>query len=723
MIRWLTVLLGCLLLPVVASAQVLDSEAQRDWTRSSLEELGLSEATQRYHTDPSITMWFSTRGDQVLTDARLSLLVAGPSADWTGVTGLEILVNDETMAQLETAELAREPRQIVSIDSRVLTDSNRLTLRWMQPDAGACAASVPEGKWELIKVGTLETRGSPLQLQDDLAVLPLPFHDPGYDREGHLPFVYAGERDPSVLEASGLVAGWFGLVTGSKSRFPVTFDELPEESAVVFAAGPLQVDGLSLPAPTLPTVSMLDHPRYPGSNQKLLVFHADTPEGLLLLAQAFVLSKERPTGPSWSVDGVVEPPRMEPYTAPRWLPPGGLVKFGDITGGNELAHAGLQGGTMELTFRVAPDLFTWPRDLVRLDIDYRQSAPRADLVPTVIVELNGRFVTTLPRMRTDEEGFRTATLELHRSQIRGFNRLQFHVSWGGEIICEPESEAYVSTAILPTSTVHFEDTPHFARLPDLERFVEDGFPFTRRPDLADTVVILPGEPHPNEVSTMLSAMAHLAAVTGVTGVHATVTTPAALGTSVVDNRDVLVVGAIDRMPMLQRWGEDLLPITVKNGRLTPRTPSWERQVLDLLGGHIVAREVESMRSVMSGSRDLAIALGVPAPDTEDRSVVVLTATGVDQMPEMPDLMGFAIASRPGGDVMVVRGEDRYRYKVGGTYQLGAVDRFTQVRWAVATHWLVLLPALLLGVWFFGHAARSQLAWREHLRLTEGKDAG
>ena len=83
---------------------------------------------------------------------------------------------------------------------------------------------------------------------------------------------------------------------------------LPEQSSVVLAVGEGMPDVLPLPAPEAPTLSLVDHPLEPGSNRKLMLFHAATPEDLVVAAKGLLLADAPPTGSSWSYNPMPDPP-------------------------------------------------------------------------------------------------------------------------------------------------------------------------------------------------------------------------------------------------------------------------------------------------------------------------------------------------------------------------------------------------------------------------------
>ena len=690
----------------------------KDWASSSLEDLGITESMKQYNTQPTMTVWFFTRGDEVLTDSRLRLALSTDAADWVHVRGVEIIVNDEPMITIDR-KMIGSGKMTIPIDARLLGPDNSLTFRLLTTDAGSCASQLVKGKWKLIKEGFIDTEGSALPLQSDLALLPLPFFDPKYDRVARINVVFPTQPDENMLKAAGLVAAAFGLQTGSRIKFTVFVGEVPDTNSVVIGVDTDNLGDVKLPGTTAPTLRMIDHPAFIGSNRKLLVLQGKTTEDLVIAAKHLTLSESGFSGDTVTFAEDITPPTRIAYDAPRWLPAKPLVAFEEIKGGDKLVHKGLIGGTMAMNFRIAPDLFAWPRDLIRMDIRYTQIAPSTEYVPTVTVELNGKFLTTLHKGEIrDGMYINTQPVEIHRSRLRGFNRLEFHVSWPNfEDICRSDADFSdeVSTTISPNSTIHFEDIPHFAEMPNIATFVEDGFPFSKMADLSDTAVVVPRDASPGDMATMLSVMAHLSAVTGYPGINATFLFGDELTALDKLNKNLLVAGNVKTLSLLDKWS-NLLPVKPVLGRLEVRTPSMWQQTRALVGGNRVAVTAKKANDILTRTPKTAVIAGIESPLEQGRSAVVITALDDSTMPALYQFMGYTTAEEAGGDLMLVSNQHRWRFTIGPEYGIGKLVWYTQARWISSNHWLVLIPSLFIVVFMFAGIAREYLQRKAYDRL-------
>ena len=695
-------------------------EDDEGWSKTTLADLGLTESQGQYATRSALSFWFFARQDEVLTDARLRLRFSSKPALYRDIEAVELALNDEPVATLSRSDLLRDREPVLRLDSRLLSARNSLTMRLLGTASGSCEDQVPRGAWRALEQGVIETRGRPLPLPDDLGILPVPFVDPQVDRTVEIPIVFPETPGRAEIEAAMLVAGWIGTRTSAPATFPIVVNALPASSAVVLLVGEGAFDLLTVPAPDGPTLRIMDHPAHRGTNYKLLIVQGRDVAEMAAAARTLGLRDEPLEGAVVVIDEPLPAGPRRPYDSPRWLPPSQVVEFGDVAGGHSLVHSGLGGGTMELQFRIAPDLFTWPKDRVPLTVDFSHLAPTVDFVPRVTVELNGEYVGVLERPRVSNGlGGGSQTMELHRSWLRGFNQLQFHVSWPNlDAPCEEIAHlgGGIETKIAASSSINFAGIPHFSRMPDVATFIDDGFPFTRFADLAATAVVLPAEPAREDLSTLLSLVAHMAGVTGYAAPRAPVFFEDQITEGALGGRDLLVVGSATSLRLLEQW-DGVLPLRSLRGRLLPRVPSWLEQVEAGLGGHLVRRDSDEAGEVLARSSRNSAVMGLQSPLSPGRSAVVVTGSGPDAMPSAGDLVGFTQAREGGGDLLLVdsRGS-RVRFRIGPRYDAGRLSWFTRLRWVSANHWLVLLPAVvLIGLLLAGHS-RARLLRLHYRRL-------
>ena len=228
-------------------------------------------------------IFFSVRNDQVINKARLRLRYSYSPALLPEMSHVRVTVNDVTIATIpvprETA--GRELERLIDIDPRLITDYNRINLQLIGHYTTDCEDPDHTSLWANIDRGSeVELTWTPLPLADDLALLPVPFFDSRDAAPLELPFVFAGQSaDTDTLESAGIVASWFGALSGYRgARFQALQGQLPVSgNAVVMATRNAAPQGLALPAITGPTLAVMSHPTDP-MGKLLLVMGRDAEE-------------------------------------------------------------------------------------------------------------------------------------------------------------------------------------------------------------------------------------------------------------------------------------------------------------------------------------------------------------------------------------------------------------------------------------------------------------
>lgn len=735
------------------------AEARDHGTTTTLAELGVDATVTRHHAAPVLAVPFHARRDRVLTALELELEVDSAAALAAGATGLEVRVNGEAVATLDAATLAGpdphllvapagDPprvslvpsadadvaparlapsrpapvglgarssptpgsdlrRVVLAIEPTLAAEENLLELHLHGARTARCPHRVRPGAWRLLAGGRLHARATPLPLANDLALLPLPFLDRRVDASPVVAVALLSPRDREALQAAALVGAWAGLAAGGRVRFRVYREVLPEESAVVLTTAGHPVPGLSLPLDEGPALRLVDHPLAPDKHKLLILSGLDSHD---LLAVARHLAAGTALGPGAEVRFGGPPaiaPRV-PYDAPRWSPPGAPVHpFAEGA-----TQESLFGGTLRGGFRLAPDLFFWPQVDAALEVVYRAELPPG-VRPTLTIELNGRYVG---RVVPPGSGAHRAEVRLHRDHLRGYNGLAVHVDYGDHL-CPGDGAPPARLTISPETALRVEALGHFAPLTEVSRFLHDGHPFTRLADLADTVVVLPDDPRPDELRTLLSAFAHLAAVTGVPGHRATLLSASEAEDGALVDRDVLLIGAAARLPLLGAWAE-ALPLRVEAGRFLVRDPDPLFAVLERLGERDPGGEVARAGEVLAREGPFAAALAAESPVTPGRGLVVLTADAEVAMPAVDELQAAAEGRARHADLLLAAGGERWLFGVSPPRHAGRIGAWTRLRWYLADRWLVLFPLTAFGCVALAGIAHGAIRRRERRRLQE-----
>jgi Bacterial cellulose synthase subunit len=700
-----------------ARADVPGPEGARETRR--MVDLGPTEA-QRASLALAIEASFGARADEELTGADFRIELARTAADGGGAPPIEVVVNDDRIALLPPDQVARGGTFELPIDPRLLAPRNRLAVR-MLPQGGACGAVA--GGWRRVRAMGMALRSAPVALPDDLALLPLPFLDRGFDAAATVPIVIAGAPTPERVRLAALVASWIALEAPVPVRFEAHTGPLPDGRAVVLVDDRAGAERVGLEPLAGPEVRMLDHPAHPASNVKLVVVGGRDPAEARAAVERLASGGVRLAGREVRLGPAPPAPAATPYSAPRWIPPGRVVPFSDMPGTAVLAHDGTGPATLSRRFRVAPDLWIWPADFVVLDLGWSERIPTGAPAPRLDVELNGEFLATLPRATGPGEHARRARLRIPREHVRGFDELLVHVRYPEHDPCSAGRDAPdpPRVELAGDSVLHLEALSHFAPQPDVALFAYDGWPFTRLPDLSETTVVLPESPSEAELSLVLSVAGRLAQVTGRAGTGATFVVGARAGEEELAGRDLLVVGADGDNPLLSSWAARF-PIAVERGGARVRRPDARLANLDLLGGAGPLLDLRRAERTLATAREVGAIAGIESPVTPGRTVVAVTATTPDAIPPLGEFLGYAESRGRGGDLLVLTAGRRSLFQIGPTFPRGELPPWTRFRWFLAGHWLVLVPAIAASAVALARILKGALAARMRDRLAVGEGA-
>lgn len=697
-------------------------------------ELGPT-AAQRASSAAQLEFPFAARADEELIAATVLVTFAPPDPDVPPIGGVEVLVNDERVALLEAGGAAgASPRHAVPVPRQLLAPRNQLAVRLVparsqaQPSSsrgeGGAPCDATPGLWRAVEGIGLDLRGSPVPLPDDLALLPMPFVDRGFDDAATIPIALAGPVTPELARTASIVASAIAVDAPLPVTFTARVGELPEGRGVVVVDGPVSAARFGVEPLPGPAVRMEDNPRHPGSNAKLLVVGGRDEDELRVAAEGLAARRARLVGREVRLSPPPPEAPAPPYSAPRWVQSDRLVRFGDYPeAGSVFAHDGGTPTTLSVRFRVAPDLWIWPRDLVALDLGWSERLPPGAPVPRLDVEMNGHFLATLPRPTGPGDHGGRVRLRIPREDMRGFNELRVYASYpdacGAAASSKPGAPG-PHVEIARDSVLHIEGLSHFASLPDVSLFAYDGYPFTRIPDLGETAFVLPDAPSESELGLALSIAAKLSQVTGRIPSRARFVAAGRASDAALAGEDLIVVGGADNA-LFARWSR-LLPIALAGGRARVQVPAQRAALLDLLGGPGQVLDGQRAREVLSRAADVAALAAIESPLSPGRSVVFVTGSQTSRLPAFGDFLGYAESRARRGDLLVLSGGRRFMFHIGPEFGLGRLDAWTRLRWFLANHWLLLLPVLAVGVLLLAPPLRAVLSqrMRERLALSGGE---
>jgi hypothetical protein len=657
---------------------------------------------------------FTVRSDEVITSAKVRYGISYSPALLPDLSHIKVLVNNELVSVVPLPK--DNPKGIVRedvIDPRFFADFNQLSFKLIGHYTRDCEDPFHSSLWARISNATyLELTVTPIELANDLALLPAPFFDKRDSKLLDLPFVLPQSPSLDVLRNAGVVASWFGhLASYRGARFPVATEGLPKGNAIVFATSKEAPAGLQLPVINGPSLVVVPNPVSP-RGKLLLVLGRDSAE-LKIAVQSLTLGQSVMSGQTAIIRNFKEPEQRKAYDAPNWLPTNRPVKFGELVPLEGLQVSGLTPDLIRINMRVAPDLFTWQKEGVPIDLRYRFT-PRPTLdKSTLNIGINDGFVRALSLTGNEietgkikesvmlffKEGHRFAQEEIQVPTFRigAENQLQFHFfyDYPKQGACKDVYLDNVRSAIDPDSTIDFSQMPHYGTFPNLAYMANAGFPFTRYADLSETAIIMPDRASTQEMQVFLDLMGRMGESTGYPVTNMNVIRGADIDK--FGSKDLIVIAVNGNQPLLKQWAK-YMPLTMDETGNRLQLPRGFLRYLSTWGGKDID-DIERRSGEMLASTGNAFGamMEFQSPLSNGRSVVVLTAgNGAGLLDLTAGLNKSDVRSKYQGDLVLIKGDKVEHVLIGDTYYSGTLPLWTWIKWNLSGQPGVLIIFLMLA---------------------------
>lgn len=703
-----------------AASEVLPLAPPPRSVRLSLKDMGLGGLMTLRGNESEGSVGFGLRRDDWVESARLHLVFTLSPSLLPALSHLKVLFNDELLhtVSLDKDSLGKPQSVDLAIDPRFFANYNRLRFQFIGHYTLECELPSHSSLWATVSNDSrLDLTLRQVALRNDLGLLPLPFFDPNDQAPVVVPFVLAAQAGPGVLRASGAVASWLGSLAAYRGhRFPVLTDALPGQHGVVLATNDSRPAFLNdMPPVDQPTLAMVSHPQVPGG--KLLLILGKDDEQVDRAAQALVLGKTALTGGRMEVLSLEAPPVRESYDAPRWLTTRRPVPLSELVQNpGDLQVSGVVlNNSINLSARLAPDLFTWNSKGIPLNLLYHYTPNSVSENGALNVSVNDLFVRSFPLRAKDDAAKGNSSLFLpllsdgqyqSRAELKvpafapGDNRLQlsFQIPQPDVGRCLSMQPPVLHAAVDPGSTLDLTGYRHYMAMPNLMAFGRAGFPFTRWADLSQTSVILASQPGPAELETYLSAMGVMGASTGLPATRFRLLNPSQIAQA--RGTDVLVISQGDPEGLLGQWRKQI-PALIEAGQRTVRPlgmalAEWSR-FFNLEPAEQLAPA--SLVATLKGDGALAAVVGFESPLDGGRSVVALTANNREAMARLGEALGDpGKASQMRGDLAFVTPDQTISYRVDDRYFVGNLRWWQQLWFLVHAYPLALaLAGMVTGL--------------------------
>lgn len=721
--------------PALAQARPLATATPAEGMQRefNLTQLGLNYAVELRGVSGTVGIPFSVRADELVTSAALRLNYAYSPALIPELSHLKVSVNDVLIATLALPrEGAGKPQTAdIQIDRRLVTDFNRINVELVGHYTRECEDPQHSSLWAKVDASsTLRLSVTPLKTASDLAVLPQPFFDRRDVRRAHIPFVFGGTPSSATLEVAGIVSSWFGALAGYRgATFPVASDALPAGNAVVFATPETAIAGLTLPAITGPTVTVVDHPQ--DATRKLLLVMGRNALELRSAATALTLNARAFSGASATIASLQETPARKPYDAPRWIASDRPVQLGELTQPSDLNVSGYTPDVVKVNLQMPPDLFTWRSRGIPLDLQYRYTPRVRNDQSTLNLSVDDNFIGSLPLRTANPGGERwwnplaikvmadgTASQRREvllpplalgsRSQLR--MHYYFQPAAGN---CQTLLDN-VRGAIDPTSTLDISSFPHYMAMPELAAYANSGFPFSRLADLAETAVVLPDQPGTVDTETYLALLGQIGNATGYPALRVAV--GRAANVSQWADKDLLVIGDLQNQPLFTQWAARM-PLRRKAEAQTFVLGRWIEDNLHLITGTRQREDLpDTTQMTVAEDGSDAVLAGFESPLRAGRSVVAVVSNAASQPALLNALMTPELLQRVQGSTAIVRGAQVHSVLTGDSYYVGQLPPLAWLQWNLSRSPLGLAGAAILLALLGAAAACASLRLVARKRL-------
>jgi hypothetical protein len=451
----------------------------------------------------------------------------------------------------------------------------------------------------------------------------------------------------------------------------------------------------------------------------LVVLTGNDSAELTLAVNAFAsLSYPFPNSPTAKIVKL-ELPEIQAGMLKKGLLPGNTYSLASL-GMTSVMFGGISPPAANISLRLPSDLYLSPNKfaVVVLHMAY-DAAMRSDSV--LNVKLNGKFISGIRLDNPKGDYFKGYKVNIPLSAFKpGDNQLAFEAALTPLHTdkCTLIQTKNLRLTIFDDSTLTLPEVPYWIKMPKVEVFFQDAFPFGKWPDLRETIVAVP-----EKTFAAATAAVNLIAI----GAQKIGYPPFHLSCQFDLNpppqpKDVIMIGSLDTIPQKILDNAPLAginPTRIKYRQmdrpqskpnkptdfwsdLTKSTPELPQNISDRIQAATVTGQIFGALAPQH-----AVLMQFQHPDMADRTLMLFTAaTGEDLKAGSKALWDPAAQSGCQGDLAFLNWEraeyDTFSMLVGPSYYLGNPGSVPVINKLINDHPVIFLIVLLMiMIVFFG----------------------
>ncbi|MDE1178437.1 MAG: cellulose biosynthesis cyclic di-GMP-binding regulatory protein BcsB [Edaphobacter sp.] len=703
-------------------------------TTFTFSDLGVPDTIVLRGVDAYHTISFSLPQTQVVKAATLHLQYHFSPGLIPALSHLKVSLNGTVFATLPVTVTPTPPapgeeqgprhennallEATLTLPAEMMVRENQLTFEFIGHYTMECEDPAHTTLWSHVDAtSTLELSGALIPLKDDLRLLPQPFYDAAVNLHPSIPVAFLGQPSPRAMQAAGIVTSWFGVITNSRPvRFPVSIGSIPSGNAIVIAENAADLPVSLRPGVPGPSVAMRANPSDPYS--KVLVLTGDNADDLLTAALGLALQRDLLSGDTTRIASLKMPAQRQPDDAPRWLSTDRDTPIGEIAQTIDLQGDGSV--PMRIYMRVPPDLYYGQKQYLTFHLGYRYNGIPISNQSSMQVYMNDAYISSTPLPHSQSASARLEqTIGIPIGDMRPFSNTfmtQFIFLLAKNGKCQDTAPYNMKAAIMKDSYLEIQDIPHWTALPNLEIFANAGYPFTRRADLSDTAVVLPGTPTGDEIETYLTFMGHFGSQTGYPVTNVTVTDSD--GMKADSRKDYLVIGTVDDSPALARLNPSLPVVVDGSGLHIQDTQGFFSSLQHAWWKVRSSDRVQSGELETAGGLPDALIEGVEWPANSGRSVVLVALRDHAVVPNFLSVfLNTSQSSDISQSVSVLHGRRFASYRIGNdVYYVGSLSWWTHINLLFSKYQWAMVVGLFLIAFLMATVVRASLRRRAKKRL-------